>query len=311
MLSFEPEVVAARDAGAIDLPTAARLAAVERREIFSVHDELRALAWIGAMLIATGVGNIVRKHFDEIGPLAIAFAIAVAAAACYGYRLWKLRAGRHALLDDSILLLGALLISADVGFIEHQWHLLGSEWQRHFLLLAVIHAAGAYVFGSASLLSLSIGALVAWLGIERRAEILFSQETDTALRAFLCAAIVTIWRAVDLRVRATRDFEPVFEHSAANLAFWGGIILTIGRETRWTGLLIVLALAAASLSHGLRRRREAFAIYAYVYALIAIDIAVTDRLRNEVLVTMYLIASTAAVIVALFITHMRLRREAP
>ena len=57
MLSFEPEVIAARDAGAIDPPTAARLIAIERREIFSVHDELRALALIGAMLIITGVGS--------------------------------------------------------------------------------------------------------------------------------------------------------------------------------------------------------------------------------------------------------------
>ena len=309
MLSFEPEVIAARDAGAIDPPTAARLIAIERREIFSVHDELRALAWIGAMLIITGVGIIIKKHVQDIGPLTLAIAIGAAAAACYGYAAWRRRLGAHNLADDSVLLLGALLVSADVGFIEHQWHVLGAEWQRHFLLLAFVHGVGAYVFGSGALLSLSIAALAAWMGIERRAEILFTATTDLALRAFACAAILVAWREIDRRVRPIRNFEPLFEHFAANLAFWGALIFTVDRDTRWYGLVIALVLAAFSLVHGFRRRRELFVIYAYIYGLIAVDIVViADFLHEEIVVASYLLLSTVAVIVALFVTHMRLRR---
>ena len=308
MLSFEPEVIAARDAGAIDPPTAARLIAIERREIFSVHDELRALAWIGAMLIITGVGIILKKHVQDIGPLTLATAIGAAAAACYGYAAWRRRLGAHNLADDSVLLLGALLVSADVGFIEHQWHLLGDEWQRHFLLLAFVHGVGAYAFGSGALLSLSIAALVAWMGIERRAEILFTATTDLALRAFACAAILVAWREIDRRVRSIRDFEQLFEHFAANLAFWGALIFTTERDTRWLGLVIALALATFSLVHGFRRRRELFVIYAYIYGMIAVDFVVNDFLHDEIVVASYLLLSTVAVIVALFVTHMRFRK---
>jgi hypothetical protein len=308
MLSFEPEVIAARDAGAIDPPTAARLIAIERREIFSVHDELRALAWIGAMLIVAGVGIIIKKHVQDIGPLTLAVAIGAAAAACYGYAVWRRRLGAHNLADDSVLLLGALLVSADVGFIEHQWHLLGDEWQRHFLLLTFVHGVGAYVFGSGALLSLSIAALAAWMGIERRAEILFNATTDLALRAFACAAILVAWREIDRRVRSIRDFEPLFEHFAANLAFWGALIFTTDRDTRWLGLVIALVLAAFSLFHGFHRRRELFVIYAYIYGLIAVDIFVFDFLHGEIVVASYLLLSTVAVIVALFVTHMRFRK---
>ncbi len=310
MLSFEPEVIAARDAGAIDEPTAARLIAVERREIFSVHDELRVLAWIGAMAIITGVGIIIKKHVEDIGPLTLAIAIGAAAGACYAFSVWRRASARRSLIDDAVLLLGALLVSADVGFIEHQWHVLGDEWQRHFLLLAIVHGVGAYVFGSGALLSLSIAALAAWMGIERRAEVLFAATIDLALRAFACAAILVAWREIDRRVRANRDFEPFFEHFATNLAFWGALILTSDHDTRWLGLVIALALATFSLIRGFRRHRELFVIYAYIYGLIAVDIVVIDFLgiRDETIVASYLLLSTVAVIVALFVTHMRFRR---
>src|SRR6266550_427624 len=158
----------------------------ERRDVVPIGNELRALAWSGVMLIATGVGIIVKKHFDQIGPLTIALVIAVAAIACYGFAIW-----RQSSVRDYIVLLGALLISADVGLIESQWHLLGNEWQRHFLLLAVVHAAAAYYFSNRAVLSLSIAALAAWFGIERRD--IFSTQTDFAFRALICAAILLLW----------------------------------------------------------------------------------------------------------------------
>src|SRR5207245_2644910 len=178
--------IAARDAGAIDEPTAARLIAIERHEIFSVHDELRVLAWLGAMAIITGVGIIIKKHVQDIGPLTLAISIGAAAAACYGYTVWRRASGRRSLVDDSVLLLGALLVSADVGFIEHQWHVLGAEWQRHFLLLAIVHAVGAYVFGSGALLSLSIAALAAGVGLPPCVATLFTAVSGLALLYFAC-----------------------------------------------------------------------------------------------------------------------------
>ena len=39
------------------------------REVFSIHAELRFLTWGGVMLIATGVGILVTKNLEAIGPL--------------------------------------------------------------------------------------------------------------------------------------------------------------------------------------------------------------------------------------------------
>jgi predicted membrane protein DUF2157 len=269
----------------------------ERHDVVPIGTELRALAWSGVMLIVAGVGIVIRKHFDQIGPLAIAVIIGAAAVFCYVWVALKKRAP----LDDYVVLLGALLISADVGFIETQWKLLGDEWQRHFLLLAVLHAVAAYFFDSRAVLSLSIVALAAWLGIEQR-EVFIRSQVELAIRAFICAGIVAIWRIFD------RRFHTLLEHFGANFAFWGALILTGEKDTRWLGLLLTMLFAGLSLYHGVRRSRELFVIYAVVYGLIAIDIVVLDHLRGEIAASSYLVVSTIAAIGALIAIHFRFRR---
>ena len=282
------------------------IAARARPEIVPIGTELRALAWAGVMLIATGVGIVITRHFNQIGPLAIAIIIGVAAAACYAWVALK----QSAPLDPYIVLLGALLISADVGFIETQWKLLGDEWQRHFLLLAVGHGIAAYFFDSRAVLSLSIASLAAWLGIEQR-EIFIHSDIELAIRAFTCTAILAIWREVDQRTHKGEDFQPLFEHFATNIAFWGALILTFDRDTRWTGLVIALVLAALSLTHGVRKSRELFVIYAVVYGLMAIDIVALDRFfRGTTAEAAYVAVSTILAIGTLIAIHFRFRRVA-
>lgn len=269
-----------------------------RRDVVPIGDELRTLAWLGVMLIATGVGIVIKKHFNEIGPLTIALIIAAAAIACYAFAVW-----RQSPIRDYIVLLGALLISADVGFIESQWHLLGSEWQRHFLLLAIVHAAAAYSFSNRAVLSLSIAALASWFGVESRE--IFSTQTDFALRALTCAAVLFVWRFANRKP----EFASLFEHIATNIAFWGALTLTGDETTRYLGLLVTLVFAGVSLMYGLRRRLELFVVYAGVYALIALDIVICIWIHEPILAAFYLTISSIAAIAALFVFHARFSKE--
>ena len=265
-----------------------------RREVVPIGDELRTLAWLGVMLIATGVGIAVKKHFDEIGPLTIVLVLATAAIACY-----VIAARRSFALRDYVVLLGALLISTDVGFMESQWHMLGSEWQHHFLLLAVLHAAAAYYFSNRAVLGISIGVLVSWFGIENFG--LFSSTTGFAMRAFMCAAILLVWRFANRKP----DFTAMFDHWAANVAFWGAISLTIDENWRFAGLFATLILAAVVVTYGVRQRRELFVMYAGVYALIAIDIVIVFLLHEPILSVFWILVSSIVAIVALFVIHAR------
>lgn len=316
MHSLEPEILRLREEGLIAAPAAAGLFTHERREVVSVYGELRFLIWGGVMLIATGVGIIVSKNLDRIGPIAIATLIALAAGACYAWTAWK-RTRAASLADDYVLLLGSLLLSADVGYIEHQWHLLGPVWPRHFLLLAVIHGAVAYWFGSRMVLSLSISALAAWFGIERRGGTIDSA-ISFALRAYLCAGTLLVWRAIDsLRKPVPRgsrpavSFSPILDHAALNLAFWGSLALVFEPDSRSLGCLIALVLAAFSAWYGFRRREERYVLYAWVYGTIALDVQVASWLgfNDGSLILLYLMVSTVCVIGGLIVTHDKLRRR--
>jgi hypothetical protein len=310
LLSLEPELTTLRENATIDDATAARLIAIERREIVSIYPELRLLTWAGVMLISWGVGLYISKHLDDIGPLAIAAGIGIAAIACYAWSFFKMTK-EAALVDDYVLLLAALLASADIGYIEHHYHLLGASWSRHFLFLALLHAVTAYVFQSRLVLSLAVASLAAWLGIERRTvDSIFDAPVETAGRAFICAAIVIAWRVIDRFVRPTTTFRSLFDHFAANLAFWGGVTLAAHKDTRPIGCAITIALAVASMLYGRRFHEGTFVIYAWVYGTIAVDIVVCGAISDPIFIYLYLLVSTVAAIIGLFLSHARMRRTA-
>lgn len=306
MFSVAREIEALRDSGAVAAEVALPLIAHERREVVSIYAELRFLTWAGVMLVVTGVGVLVKHHLDEIGPLAIAVGIGAAAAGCYVWAAYK-RKREASLADDYILLLGALLLSADLGYIERTWHLLGTNWKEHLLVLAIIHGVTAYIFGSRLVLSVSITSLAAYLGVQRSLDTIWYSSSETALRGFVCAAIVLAWRFLDVRYRKQRTFTPVFDHYAANLAFWSALILTANDDLRLTGCAIALGLAVLSAMYGVKTRSEMFLIYAAVYGVIALDIAMVVIAAE--LAAFFIMMSAGAAIVSLFVIHAKMRKE--
>src|SRR5207249_3365023 len=145
--------------------------AEERREVFSLFGELRAASWLAVALVTTGVGIVIKNNADRIGPLTIVAALLIAAAACYAFALTsrrRLAGATRTIVVDYVLLLGALLVSAAVGYAESQFHLLGPNWSRHLLFLALFHISTAYLTDSRLVLSAGLAALAAWFGAEMR-----------------------------------------------------------------------------------------------------------------------------------------------
>ncbi|MDP9194036.1 MAG: DUF2157 domain-containing protein [Acidobacteriota bacterium] len=303
MISYEPELERLRPL--LGDATTSTLIARDRREVFSLHPELRILAWGGAMLLAAAAALVLKNNLERIGPLALAILMAIAAAACYAFVWW--RRSRGAVVDDYVLMLGALLVSADVAFIETQFHLFGDAWHRHFLILAVAHAVTAYLYRSRIVLSLSIAAVAAWLGVR---ETPFANATDYAMRAFACAALLLTWREAHRRFERTprvRDFALTFEHFAANVAFAGCIALMFDSDTRIAGSLLALVIAAGVIYWGVRTKREAFVLYAFLYAVLAIDVLFEEFVSVDAFVFLFIVFSVIGAIIALFAIHARVR----
>jgi hypothetical protein len=109
---------------------------VARRGLVSVRFEIRALLYAGVLLVTSGVGVLVAQHQDDIGPLAIATGIALAAGACL---LWVMRRAvpfswaevpSPGVAFDYVLLLGLLLVAADLAYLEVQFTVLGPDGPR-------------------------------------------------------------------------------------------------------------------------------------------------------------------------------------
>ncbi len=311
MHTLTPELRTLHAEGLIDDATAASALARDRRDPFSVHVELRATLYAGVLLVMAGVGIILARNLDRIGPLAIVLAVALAAAACAVPAVRARIAGRAVTVaGEYLLLLAALLWSADLAYAERQFALLGPLWSWHLLLLAVVHAVVAYTFASPLVLAASLAALAGWFGIGGTLgdALHFSHSSpELGARALACAAVVTGWRYADRHARPRTTFSDVFDHFAANLAFWGAIAWCLEWPWLAAGLPLLLGLAYASVRRGLDTGREAYLVYGVVYAAIGLCVATVPQLHGVTTSMAFVLIVVSAAATTLWQLRRRLR----
>jgi len=315
MHTLEPELRALHAEGVIDDATAACALARDRGQVFTVHPELRAALYAGVLLVMSGVGIILARNLDRIGPLAIVIAIALLAVACAVPAVRARRAGRP-LTDarDYLLLLAVLLFSADLAYAEREFALLGPLWSWHLLLLAIVHAALAYRFGSPLVLAASLTALVGWFGVGGvPGDVLrFAYSSpELGTRALTCAAVIAAWRYADRRARPDTRFSGVLDHFATNLAFWGAITWCLEWPWLAAGLPLLAGLSYSSLRNGLAAGREAFLVYGTVYAGIGLCAAALPRLHGITASLAFVLIVLCIAAAALWQLRRRLREPAP
>ena len=274
MHSLEDELQQLRESGVIDDATAAHAIAVENGSLFTLYQELRVGLYVAVSLIVAGIGLLLKEQMAHIGPLAIVTALAALAALGYGHAIRAIMRGRErTLVGDYVLLLAALLLSADLGYAETQYHWLGQYSSLHLLLLAAIHAATAYALDSRLVLSLSLASLATWFGAETRIAALLAYPrgmAESGARALACALLILLWRVLDRRLGRRQRFQEVLEHFAINIACWGALAWCFNSPTRWGGLATVFMIATLSIRRGLYRRSELLVVYGVIYGAIAI-----------------------------------------
>ncbi len=272
MHSLEPELQQLRASGLIDDATAARAIAAENGSVFTLYQELRAALYVAVSLIVAGIGLLLKDRLAQLGPRTLIVTLAVLAALGYGSAIRTARQGRErTLAGDYVLLLAALVLSADLGYAEDQFHWLGAHASLHLLLLAVLHAATAYAFDSRLLLSLSLASLAGWFGTETRIVELVGYPRgamESGVRGLACALLILIWRVIDRRFGRRPRFAEVLEHFTVNIACWGALAWCFGGSTRWVGLAAILAIATVSIRRGLRARSELLVVYGVLYGAV-------------------------------------------
>ena len=314
MHTLEPELRTLHAERALDNATASRAIALDRGEVFSLHAELRLLMYAGVTLVTGGVGMILARNLDRIGPLAIVLALLLAAVACGVPAVRSRVAGRSlSTAGEYLLLLGVLLVSADLAYAEHAFKLLGPLWSWHFLLLAVIHAMVAYAFGSSLVLAASLTALAGWFGVAgsfNSAVFDWPSGPEFGSRALICAAVIAAWRFADRSRNPDTRFTDVFDHFAANIAFVGSLAWCRPMPWLLAGLPLVAIMAAAAIRRGLRTGREMFVVYGIVYGAIGVCIAAVPRIGDGTTTAAFVLLVVCVAATTLWQLRQRIRGPA-
>jgi hypothetical protein len=315
--SLEPEIRALRATAAGDAAQDPahfeNLAELESGRLFSLHRELLIALYACVTAVVAGVGLLVRDNLDRIGPVTLIAALLLAAVLCYATAVRTQRRGEaRSIAGDYVLLLGALLLSAAVGYAEVQFHVLGAGWSRHLLLLAAVHAFTAYALDSKLVLSAALTSFAGWLGVE--ASLGNVWEPRHALlglgwRTLLCAATFRAAGALHRHRQSPRDFLDVFDHFAANFAFWGALALLFDTPTRWIGAALLVPLALYVGARGFHQGRETFVLYAVGYATLGLVWLESRLVHDPLLASLILLLTLIAAVTLLWRLRARMKVE--
>jgi hypothetical protein len=258
------------DAGVLPAEAAPRLLRVARGELVSVRAELRAILYLGVLLVTGGVGLLVKENLDRIGPLAIAVGLGLAALAALGWVVriappfsWREAPSPH-LGFDYLLLLGVLLAAADLAYVEVHFTPLGEHWTWHLLIVALLTALAAFRFDSRVVFSLSLSTFAAWRGVSvaHLGQGFLWSRVEDALRwnAIACGCLFAVLGFVLARTDRKAHFEPVATHLG-----WLLVLLALGTgmdAAHWAAWSTALLITGSGLATAAFLRRR-FPLFAY------------------------------------------------
>jgi hypothetical protein len=275
---MEPDVAAAVDrlaaAGTLSPAQQRLFGRVARDELVSVRADLRLLLYVGVLVFMSGVGVLVQENLEHIGPLAIVSALTVATAGCllWVYHraapfTWEEARDPHLGLDF-LLLLGILLLGADLACIETWFVGLGGDWPWHLLLLSILTGLLAVRFDSSLVFSVALSTFAAWRGVSVSVlghTVWWWQSRPGALRlnAMACGTVFLLLGALLERTHRKAHFEPVAVYSGWILvlvAVFSGLDTDPESPSGLAFTLLLLALGAALAAWAFQDRR--FALFA-------------------------------------------------
>lgn len=302
------------ETGILNREQAALLRRIYDRELMSVHWELRLLLYAGILILTTGLGLLVAKHFASIGHVALLAAIALGSAGCFAYCLHRGGGFSAEMVPtpdaayDYVLLLGCLLLGTFQGYLELRYQLLAQHWSWWLLGSGLLYLLCAHYFDNRLVLSLALSTLGAWLGV--KTSLFTGGSWDAALRgnALFFGATVVAAGTAQVQLGWKRHFLPVHLHLGINLLL---AALVAGVDSRTTGLFYLtglLLVAISSAFYAQQAHRFAFLLYALLYGYLGVTIFVFEHVRWEAEgILLYFLTTAAALVSALVAFHRRFR----
>ena len=290
------------------------LAALVRKDRWSVYLELNALLYLGVLSLVGGVGWTVATYSARLGDVAIVSTL----TAVFGWSLYycfsrapsysHTRVDAPGLAFDYVLYLGCLIFAIDLGYVESHFHPFGSNWDHSLLLASTVFFGLAYRFDNQLVLSLALSSLGGWFGVRISH---FGLRLGGPLRAYALAygAVVAAAGTTLQRAGIKPHFLEAYLHVAANVLLLA-LLTGVGTPGAWPiYLLSTLSLAAVAIVLGVRFSRFAFVVYGVIYGYAAISARLLRDVQSFTAGLAYFVVSGAMVVMALVLLARRFGQE--
>jgi hypothetical protein len=298
-----------RTSGAIGAAEHDAIAAIVRKDRFSVYLELNALLYVGVLAFIAGLGWTVQEHFASIGDAAVVGSLAVVFAGCLAHCFRRARPFSRERVEsphfsfDYILYLGCLVFGIELAFVEARFHLLQAQWDYYLLWSALLYFALAFRFDNRFVLSLALATMGAWFGV-RLSWLGFHLAGSIRVDALTYAAVVALAGWATRRWDVKAHFLETFLHVAANAGFAAMISGVAAGEPRGLWLALLAVSCAAAVERGLRYRRFAFLAYGVVYGYIGLAIEIVRQSPGvEAALASLLVLGIGAVILLVYVSR--------
>jgi hypothetical protein len=319
---MNPDVVSAigrlRSAGVLSDGPAALFDRVARCRLVSLRFELRALLYVGVLLLTSGVGVLVAGHHHEIGRLTIAGGIGLVVLACLAWVIrtampfsWHAVESPHVAFDY-LLLLGLVLLAADLAYVEVQFGALGPDWPYHLLVVGAVYLAAAYRWDSRTVLGLALATLAAWRGISLGLVHGGSWLDEARLRAdaLVLGALYLAAAALSVRLARKAHFEDVFANAGLLLLLGALVSGVLEDRAMWTTWLVALLAVAGLVAWlALRLGRSLYFAQAIVAAYVGLFRLLFERSGYRSLAFLLAALLGAAGLVVVAAAHRRMRER--
>jgi Predicted membrane protein (DUF2157) len=289
-----------RTSGTISPTQYSAIAAIVRKDRFSVFVELNALLYLGVISCIAGLGWTIKSYFENLGDVAIIAALTLLCGATFYYcfsqasRYSPQRVESPSLAFDYVLYLGALAFAVELGYIEFRFQVMKGTWDNYLLASAVLYFFLAYRFDNRFVLSLALSTLAGWFGLSfSRFGIL--RPGNYREPALLYALVVTLVGAVLWRSGLKQHFLRTYLHIAANV-FFVALVSGVLAPYNTPYLLVLLFFSGIAIYGGFRFREFAFAAYGTIYGYIGVSIQLLHNVREGRTALEYLVVSGALVV---------------
>ena len=295
----------------------AAIAALVRKDRFSVFAELNTLLYLGVLSLVAGAGWTIQTYVASLGDAAIVSALTITVVACLYYCFSRALPYSDEQVEpagfafDYVLYLGCLVFALELGYVESRFHFLQANWDYYLLASSLVFFALAYRFDNRFVLSLALSTLAGWFGVRVSEFPLLQLFGGSSLRAYALAygGLVAVAGTGLHRAGVKPHFLEAYLHIAANVLFIALLSGVVVRDHESLCLAGLLGLAAIAIVEGVRLTRFAFVVYGVVYGYISISVRLVRDVDSLTASLAYVAVSGTIVFISLVVLARRFGRE--